>query len=98
MSALLHAVGVRRGAGVAPGVGRRLGGIGRRIAKGVKGARGGISGRRRRHRGISGAELRGFKKVANLLSAFGMRPRGLAAPMHRRRARFGRRLRGDPEE
>lgn len=39
--------------------------------------------RRRRARGISGSELRGFRKVARLLANFGMRPRGLAGPMRR---------------
>jgi hypothetical protein len=36
--------------------------------------------------------------VARLLSAFGMRPRGLARPMHHRRSAFSRRGRGDPED
>ncbi len=98
MSALLHAVGIRRGRGVAPGVGRGLGGKVKGLAGRVAGGIGGGRRRRRRGRGISGAELRGFKKVARLLSAFGMRPRGLARPMHHRRSAFSRRGRGDPED
>lgn len=98
MSALLHAVGVRRGRGVAPGIGAAgavsgvVGRAGRVLRR--RGARPGVM-RHRRRRGISGAELRGFKKVARLLADFGMRPRGLAHPMHRRVSRFSRRRRGD---
>ncbi len=99
MSALLHAVGVRRGRGVAPGVGGAV----RRLAGGVAGvarrARGvGVSGRRRRRGGISKAELRGFKKIARLLSAFGMSPRGLHRPMRRAGGRFSPRRHGDPSD
>lgn len=96
MSALLGAVGIRRAGGrAAPG------GAVRRLGRAVGGVAGGVRvgrrGRRRRGRGISGAELRGFKKVARLLSSFGMRPRGLAHPMRSRRGFFSRRHRGDPE-
>lgn len=98
MSAILGAVGVRRPTGMRkapPGgaLGRGLRGVGR-MARHGRGTR--VGGRRRRHRGISGAELRGFKKVARLLADFGMRPRGLAHPMHRRARGFSRRRRGDP--
>lgn len=46
-----------------------------------------VPGVRRRARGITGAELRGFKKVARLLGDFGMVPRRLrgARPMRKRR-------------
>lgn len=103
MSAILGAVGIRRPSGMRKrppgGHGGRLGRLASRAAGALGGigtkARGGLG--RRRHRGISGAELRGFKKVARLLADFGMRPRGLAHPMHRRRSSFSRRRRGDPE-
>jgi len=41
--------------------------------------------RRRRGRGISATELRGFRKVARLLRMVGMRPRGLGPTRHRHR-------------
>ncbi len=47
---------------------------------------GGGFGRRRHGRGITGAQLRGFKRVVNLLKSVGMAPRGLArSRTHRRR-------------
>ncbi len=51
----------------------------------------------RRRRGITASELRGFKKLARLLSSFGMRPRGLARPMRRGRSAFSRSRFGDSE-
>lgn len=54
--------------------------------------------RRRRARGISGSEIRGFKKVSRLLSQFGMRPRGLARPMRGRARPFSRARFGDPDD
>ncbi len=51
----------------------------------------------RRRRGITAAEIRGFKKLARLLSSFGMRPRGLARPMRRGRSPFSRARFGDGE-
>ena len=54
--------------------------------------------RRRRARGISGTEIRGFKKVARLLATFGMRPRGLARPAARGRRPFSRARFGDPDD
>lgn len=95
MSALLHAVGVRRGRGVRPGVGGAASAVGGVIGRAGRRARGARAMHRRRRRGISGAELRGFKKVARLLADFGMRPRGLAHPLHRRVSRFSRHRRGD---
>lgn len=97
MSALLGAVGIRR-ATRRVGPGRRAGRLAGRLAGAIGG--GAITRKAMRHhrrRGISGAELRGFKKVARLLSDFGMRPRGLAHPLHRAPRRlFSRRHRGDP--
>ncbi len=81
MSALLGAVGLRHGR-------HRVHG-GRRPAHMVR------HRRHRRGRGITATELRGFKKVATLLASFGMRPRGLAHPLHRRSRPFSRRKRGD---
>lgn len=84
----------RRGLRRAGRVGRVIvGGVGKAISRAPRGLR-----RRRRGRGITAAELRGFKKVATLLAGFGMRPRGLAQPLRRRRARFSIRKRGDPED
>ena len=77
--------------------GRAVRGLARRAVRGVA-RRPGRLARRRRARGISGAELRGFKKVARLLAGFGMRPRGLARPAARPRRLFGKRRVGDPED
>ncbi len=88
----------RLGARVGGAAARRLG-IAR--APGIPGARMTAAERRamgmpvRRRRGITGAELRGFKKIARLLSSFGMRPRGLARPMQRGRSPFSRPRFGD---
>jgi hypothetical protein len=43
--------------------------------------------RRRRARGITGSELRGFKRVTGLLRSVGMRPKGLAGGRRRGRCR-----------
>lgn len=42
-----------------------------------------IFGKRRRRRGITATELRGFKKVTGLLHRVGMTPRGLGRVHHR---------------
>jgi hypothetical protein len=66
----------------------RPGTIGR-IARGAARVAGGLinprTGKpfRRRGRGISATELRGFRKVAKLLRMVGMRPRGLGPTRHR---------------
>lgn len=66
-----------------PAVGRGIRQVGRQVVR--QGVRRIVRRprRRRRARGISGSELRGFRKVARLLANFGMRPRGLAGPMRR---------------
>ncbi len=65
-----------RSAGARPGRLGRLAGaarsIGGRLVRGP-----GSGGRRRRRRGISATELRGFRKVTRLLRLVGMHPRGL---------------------
>jgi hypothetical protein len=88
MSALGKGRGMTsRGPGGRPGaVGRGLGGLARRGA-GMLG-RGGMK-RRRRGRGITGAQLRGFNRVAGLLAKFGMVPKKLG--------RRGARVRKDPD-
>ncbi len=48
---------------------------------------GGGFGGRRRGRGITGAQLRGFKRVVHLLKSVGMAPRGLARSRAARRRR-----------
>ena len=48
---------------------------GRRFA-GSRGGRGRMAGARRRGRGISRTELRGFRKIVRLLRSVGMRPKG----------------------
>ncbi len=61
----------------------RVGGAisrGARIAGGLIPRGRGMMGSRRRHRGISGTELRGFRKVVGLLRRVGM------VPKHRRPA------------
>ncbi len=54
---------------------------------------------RKRRRGISGTELRGFTKVVGLLRKVGMRPAGLGGRGRglRGHARRRGRLRGDPD-
>jgi hypothetical protein len=58
-----------------------LGGLAGR-ARGRAGAR---MGAHRRGRGITARELRGFRKVTNLLRTVGMHPRGLGRGHKRRR-------------
>ena len=45
---------------------------------------GGATGRRRRAKGITGAELRGFNKMSRLLKKVGMRPKALGGGSRRR--------------
>jgi len=63
---------LRRGLGAVAGLAGR--------ARGRMGA-----GRRRRGRGITARELRGFRKVTNLLRSVGMHPRGLGRHRARRK-------------
>lgn len=93
-----RARGMVRGAPVRPGLLET--GLGLVTGRPVRGRAALMPGmRRRRRRGISATELRGFKKVAMLLADFGMRPRGLAGgrAMRRRRTPFSRRRFGDFE-
>ena len=89
MSLAIHAasplVARRMATRVRPGGGLRrvAGAAGRAIGRVVAGGPGVRRRRRRRAKGISGTELRGFRKVARLLASFGMRPRGLAGTMRR---------------
>lgn len=53
----------------------RLGGALRSAAGMLGGARPGARGRKRRGRGITATELRGFNKVSGLLGRWGMAPR-----------------------
>lgn len=93
----------RRGARAAIGeaVGSATGAAGRgalALTRRVVGGRAGLMvgvPRRRRRRGISGVELRGFKKVARLLASVGMAPRGLGRHRARRSVFSARRI-GDP--
>ncbi len=81
----------------APTLAKRAIALTGRIA-GIRGlAAAGVMPRRRRRRGITAAEIRGFKKLSRLLSQFGMRPRGLARPMARGRRPFSRARFGDPD-
>lgn len=66
-----------------PGLPGRIGRFAAGVAKGAT-AGGRMMGRRRRRRGISATELRGFRKVTRLLKKVGMHPRGLAPRAHRR--------------
>ena len=81
MSALMF--GAKQRTGVRPG-----GGFAGKVVRGVRRISGAVGGvrvrrrRRRRARGISGSELRGFRKVSRLLASVGMRGRGLG-PMRR---------------
>lgn len=89
----------RAAAAAQPGIVSRALALAQRVAPGVVGRISPVTGRpmRRRARGISGTEIRGFKKVSRLLSQFGMRPRGLARPMARGRRPFSRARFGDPD-
>lgn len=56
------------------------GGIGRSIGRavgGLAGGRGRMRGRSRRGGGITASQLKGFRKVVNLLRKVGMHPKGL---------------------
>jgi hypothetical protein len=61
------------------GVGGAVAGAVEHVFKGKKGAavQGEGAPRRRHGKGITGAQLRGFKRVTNLLRSVGMHPRGL---------------------
>ncbi len=86
MSLAIHQASPRIATRIRPGAGRVVRMVGRAAGRVVRQvATGRIVRRRRprRARGISGSELRGFRKVARLLANFGMRPRGLAGPMRR---------------
>ncbi len=77
-------------------LGRRAVQIGRRAVRAAGPGVRGILTRparraRRRGRGISATELRGFKKVARLLADFGMAPRGLRRAARRPGGLFRRR-------
>lgn len=82
--------------GAAPTIAQRAIALTRRVA-GVPGLTAAGIPRRRRRRGITAGEIRGFKKLSRLLSQFGMRPRGLARPMARGRRPFSRARFGDPD-
>lgn len=75
--------GAKRRTGRAPGRTSASGLIsqGRRLLSGPRGRAMG----RRRSRGISGAELRGFNRVSRLLGNFGMVPRKMRGARPRRR-------------
>lgn len=75
---LAKTVGVAAAAGAAFEVGARV--------IGVDEAGQPIFGRRRRRRGITATELRGFKKVTSLLHRVGMTPRGLRGRVHHHHA------------
>jgi hypothetical protein len=73
-----------RGGSTRPGVIGRLAGGARRVAGAL--GRGRMMGmHRRRGRGITARELRGFRKVTNLLRTVGMHPRGLGRHRAKRR-------------
>ncbi len=106
-----RAIGIAGAIPGVSGLARRAGGAALRRLGGAAAAvpRRGVAGRMtaaerramglpvRRRRGITAAEIRGFKKLARLLSSFGMRPRGLARPMRRGRSPFSRARFGDGE-
>jgi len=73
-----------RGAAVAAGAGAAFE-VGARVV-GVDDAGQPIFARRRRRRGITATELRGFKKVTSLLHRVGMTPRGLRGRVHHHHA------------
>jgi hypothetical protein len=77
--------GSSRGPGGRPGaIGRGVKALGR-AGMNILGAPRGAGGRRRRGRGITSRELRGFNKVARLLSKFGMVPRKMRGARLRKR-------------
>jgi hypothetical protein len=70
----------QHGTGSRPGVIGRGVSMARRLPRGRRAA----AGFRRRHRGISATELRGFNKVARLLRRVGMVPKATRRrPVHR---------------
>jgi len=75
---------VARGAAVAAGAGAAFE-VGARIV-GFDEAGQPIFGRKRRRRGITATELRGFRKVTSLLHRVGMTPRGLRGRVHHHHA------------
>ncbi len=66
------------------GGGSRLGGLARAAGGALRRGRGGGK-RHSRGRGITARELRGFRKVVNLLRKVGMHPRGLGRTRARKR-------------
>lgn len=72
---------VARGAAVAAGAGAAFE-VGARIV-GFDAEGQPIFGKKRRRRGITATELRGFRKVTGLLHRVGMTPRGLGRVHHR---------------
>jgi len=66
-----------------PGVVSRGLGAARSVAGRLSRGRGRAMGARRRSRGITARELRGFRKITRLLRSVGMRPKGLGG--HRRK-------------
>lgn len=85
MSSRMRSRGGSRRKGRGPGALGLAGGL---IKRGLRGrGKGRPSGRRGRAKGISGTELRGFRRVAGLLGKLGMVPRKLkgARPMRRKR-------------
>jgi len=71
---------VARGAAVAAGAGAAFE-VGARII-GFNDAGEPIFGKKRRRRGITATELRGFRKITGLLHRVGMTPRGLGRVRH----------------
>lgn len=71
---------IARGAAVAAGAGAAFE-VGARIV-GFDDAGQPIFARRRRRRGITATELRGFRKITSLLHRVGMTPRGLGRVRH----------------
>jgi len=71
---------IARGTAVAAGAGAAFE-VGARVV-GVDDAGQPIFGRRRRRRGITATELRGFRKITSLLHRVGMTPRGLGRVRH----------------
>lgn len=70
----------QRKGGIGRAIGRFAGGLG-----GGGGGRGRGRGRSRSGRGITGAQLKGFRKVVNLLRKVGMHPKGLTRRVGRKR-------------